>query len=261
MRNIVALRIYLVNIRRANYNCVNRGWDVHMRNQLLIDSLQPVDQRGLHERVLAQLLVAIRNGQLQPGEHLREAEIAERLGLSRGTVREAIRRLEQEGLVVSQPHRGAYIAQLAAGDAAEIYSLRRVLEVFAIELLVPRSSAEVVNGLEAIVREMVAVAESGNRIGHLQLDLRFHEQLCLLSRHRTLHHTWTGLALKLWLVNFQLPSHLDSDLVSRATAHFELVELIRAGQTAAAIFWIQQHVDNRSRRVFDAIGTPPTSGR
>ena len=91
--------------------------------QPMISSLQPVDRRRLHEIVLVQLLSAMRDGQLKQGERLREEQIAAQLGLSRGTVREAIRRLEEDGLVVSEPHRGTFIASLDPAETAEIFAL------------------------------------------------------------------------------------------------------------------------------------------
>ncbi|MGH2457354.1 MAG: GntR family transcriptional regulator [Chloroflexota bacterium] len=218
---------------------------------IMLDSLEPVDHRGLHEAVLTQLLVAIRRGQLGPGERLREAEIAERLGLSRGTVREAIRRLEQEGLVVSQPHRGAYIAKVGVEEAEEIYSLRRVLEAFAVRLAIPNLDEAALAELSETVEAMVDAARSGDRNEHLRIDLKFHEQICVRARHRYLHRVWSGLALKLWLVSFGLRDDTADDRSARARAHFALVDLLRRGDADRAVEWIERHIDARKRQVIE----------
>lgn len=220
---------------------------------LMLDSLEPVDHRGLHEAVLTQLLVAIRRGQLGPGERLREVEIAERLGLSRGTVREAIRRLEQEGLVVSQPHRGSYIAKVGVEDAAEIYSLRRVLEAFAVRLAIPRIDEAALGELTETVRAMVDAARSGDRNEHLRTDLKFHEQICLRGGHQYLHRVWSGLALKLWLVSFGLRDDTADDRSARAKAHFELVDILRRRDSDRAVAWIENHIDARKHQVIEQI--------
>lgn len=220
---------------------------------VMLDSLEPVDHRGLHEAVLTQLLVAIRHGRLGPGERLREAEIAERLGLSRGTVREAIRRLEQEGLVVSQPHRGSYIARVGVEEATEIYSLRRVLEAFAVRLAIPRIDDDALAELSETVQAMVSAARSGDRNEHLRIDLKFHEQICLRGGHQYLHRVWSGLALKLWLVSFGLRDDTADDQSARARAHFELVDILRRRQEDRAVDWIEKHIDARRRLVVEQL--------
>jgi DNA-binding GntR family transcriptional regulator len=217
--------------------------------QSLLSFLRPVERRVLHETVLVQLLMAIRNGQVRPGERIREADIAERLGLSRGTVREALLRLEQDGVVVNQPHRGTYIAPITLQDAVELFSLRRVLESFAVELVVPHITDAALDDLAATVRAMVAAAEASDHAKHRQLDLQFHEQLCLLSGHRHLYKTWAALALKLWLIYFDREGRYTENPVERATAHFELIEILSRRDSAAAKAWIERHIDSRARRV------------
>lgn len=217
--------------------------------QSLLAYLRPVEQRVLHETVLVQLLMAIRNGQVKPGERIREVDIAERLGLSRGTVREALLRLEQDGVVVSQPHRGTFIAPITVEDAAELFSLRRVLESFAVELAVPRITDEAIDDLEATARAMVAAAEKGDHAEHRRLDLEFHEQICLISGHRHLYKAWAALALKLWLIYFDRRGRFVEDPVARSTAHFELIGILRHRDTAAAKDWIERHIANRGQRV------------
>ena len=223
----------------------------------ILASLQPLDRRRLHELVLTQLLIAIQSGHLKQGERLPELEIAERLSLSRGTVREAIRRLEQAGLVVSQPHRGAFITQLSPEDAREIFSLRRLLEAFAVRLAVARVTEEALSELETLTKVMVDLSERGKRIERVRIDLQFHERLCLLSGHRHLHQVWYGLALKLWLVYFDPRSRQGPDVVGRAASHFELIEHLRRGEAEEAVSWIERHIGERGERALDELSTTP----
>lgn len=223
----------------------NAGEPVSIEPSLL-SYLRPVERRVLHETVLVQLLLAIRNGQVRPGERIREVEIADRLGLSRGTVREALLRLEQDGVVVSQPHRGTYIAPITSEDASELFSLRRLLEAFAIELAIPRLSEEALRDLQATARAMVEAASRGDHAEHRLLDLQFHEQICLLSGHRHLYKTWAALVLKLWLIYFDRGGKLVEDSVLRATAHLELIAIFRRGDVAEARAWIERHIDRRA---------------
>ena len=217
----------------------------------LLQSLQPPDRRGLHETVFTQLLSAIRSGQVKQGERLREAEIASRLGLSRGIVREALRRLEQEGLVVSVPHQGARIARLTYDDVVEVFSLRQLLEAFAVRLAIERLTDKGLDDLRSTTQAMVEAAAAGRQVDHLRLDLRFHDQLCQLSGHRHLHKIWSGLALKLWLVNFDPPRPNMDRLVDRARRHFELIDLMERRESEAAVRWIEQHIQHRGSEILE----------
>jgi DNA-binding GntR family transcriptional regulator len=213
----------------------------------LLTDLHPPERRVLHEQVLAQLLDALRHGRLRPGDRLLEAEIAGRLGLSRGAVREAVRRLEQEGLVVTQPHRGTYVVRLTAADVAEVYSLRLLLEAYAVRLAAPRVTPAALAELAAHVEAMAVAAEREDRHEQIRRDQCFHEQICLLSGHRHLHDEWSRLALKLRLVNFTLRPGFGVGARARALAHGELIELLRRGETEAAIGWIEAHIGGRAR--------------
>lgn len=224
--------------------------------QPFLDVLQPPTRRGLHEMVLAQLLEAIRTGQIKQGERLLEADIAERLGMSRGIVREAIRRLEQEGLVVSQPHRGTFITRLTSQDATEIFALRRLLESFAVRLAAERVGELELDQLAGIAGAMVSASERGNRLERVSLDLQFHEQLCVFSGYTHLHRLWSGLTLKLWLIYFDQRSHSGPDLVGRAASHFDLIELLRGHDSEAAVAWIESHIDVRAERALAELASP-----
>jgi DNA-binding GntR family transcriptional regulator len=219
----------------------------------VLSTLNPPARRPLHETVLTQLLLAVRTGKLRQGERLPEAEIAERLSLSRGTVREAIRRLEQEGLVVTLPHRGAYVASVGAEDAAEIFALRRVLESFAVREAARRASPVDLEGLAALVREMQAAAEAGDRVERVRCDLLFHEQLCRLSGNRLLQKFWSSLALKLWLIYLDPRSQPQPDPVRRAAVHFELVDMLRRRDVDGAATWIERHIDQRGQRAVEEL--------
>src|ERR1700722_7725919 len=88
------------------------------------DALEPLRRDSMAEGLAEQLRSGIFPGRLAPGQALREVEIARQLGVSRGPVREAFQRLIQEGLLDAHPARGVFVAQLAAGDIADLYPAR-----------------------------------------------------------------------------------------------------------------------------------------
>lgn len=205
--------------------------------------------------VLGQLLEAVRTGQIKPGERLLEADIAERLELSRGIVREAIRRLEQDGLVISQPHRGTFVTRFSGQDAVEIFTLRRLLESFAVRLAAERVGQSDLENLAGIADEMVRASERGDRRERVRLDLQFHEEICILSGYSHLHRLWSSLALKLWLIYFDQRSSSPPDMVGRAVSHFDLIELLRRHDPAGAAEWIESHIDIRAERAQTDLAT------
>src|SRR5690606_36979494 len=105
--------------------------------------------RGLSADIADRLRTAILSGHFEPGAQLREAHLAQFLGVSRGPVREALVRLEREGIVVIRRNRGAFVAQLSRKDLDEVYTLRVVIERFALE----RAIAFVDDALLSDIRE------------------------------------------------------------------------------------------------------------
>src|SRR5439155_2242489 len=107
-----------------------------------------VHQPQLWEAVLERMRTAILAGDLAPGSKLVETELAERFGTSRGPVREAIRELAREGLVVELPRRGTVVTTLTARDLAEVYAVREALEVAASRSVIASAGDGELRGLE-----------------------------------------------------------------------------------------------------------------
>jgi DNA-binding GntR family transcriptional regulator len=126
------------------------------------------------ERVVQELRESILDGRLRPGERLRQASIASEYGTSRIPVREALRQLASEGLVVLQPHAGGRVARLDLQELDEIYLLREQLEPFAIERSTPHLSDGQLGQLARLVEQMELVADPVDLRPWLALDREFH---------------------------------------------------------------------------------------
>ncbi len=157
--------------------------------------------RTLSEQVAGQLRQAILNGQLKPGQHIVEREIAEAMHLSRGPVRDALKLLENEGLVVRYAHRGTFIAWLSLHDAEEIYSLRETLESLALDYAIKYATDEQIDKLDQIVNQIEA-----SKLGEYTqdeataLDLEFHCMLCTISTHSRVLAAWNALRAQIRLL-------------------------------------------------------------
>jgi DNA-binding GntR family transcriptional regulator len=125
----------------------------------------------LHERVARELRAAILEGRLAPGERIRQEHVAHDFGTSRIPVREALRRLENEGLVTLEPHVGARVARLDIAEHVELYRIRELVEPMVLAESVPRLPEARIDQLADLVEELAAEREQGILV---ELDRRFH---------------------------------------------------------------------------------------
>ena len=139
---------------------------------VVVNSYQP-----LREIVCEVLRDAIRGGILKPGEWLKENDLADELLVSRTPVREAIRKLEQEGYVVTVPRRGAYVASVSIRDINEIFEIRAALEALACELASERITDEEQERLERLLVAIGRAIEEHDMDRIVQTDIEFHELL------------------------------------------------------------------------------------
>lgn len=117
---------------------------------------------------------AMVEGELRPGDRVRQEEIAERLGVSLAPVREALAVLEQEGQVTYLPRRGYFVAELDLGEMREIYALRALLEARAARRALPLLDEDAVRRIELAARDCVDAAAGGEVAAELEANRRFH---------------------------------------------------------------------------------------
>jgi DNA-binding GntR family transcriptional regulator len=157
--------------------------------------------RTLADQVAGQLRQVILNGQLKPGQHIVEREIAEAMHLSRGPVRDALKLLENEGLVVRYAHRGTFVAWLTLRDAEEIYSLRETLERLALDYAIRYATDEQIDELDQIVNQMEQrIGSEYTQDEATALDLKFHYELCRISTHSRVLAAWNALRAQVRLL-------------------------------------------------------------
>ncbi len=190
----------------------------------------------------------------QPGDHLIEAEIARAMGVSHGPVREALRELEAEELIVIEPHRGAFVRAFTAQDVREIYSFRSLLETAMVNLAQARVQPADLDDLQALIERMRAAATDGEIEVEIELDLEFHRRLCALSGHRRMYEAWQRLAspIRLFLA-MAVPTYLPPH--EAAESHAPIVRALRAGDAIAATRYMEQAVGDVGEKIADAMGS------
>jgi DNA-binding GntR family transcriptional regulator len=203
------------------------------------ETLRSLDRTTLRERALVSLRSAIVSGQYQPGDHLGEVEIAERLSISRGTVREALRHLQQEGLLTPGMRGMLRVRTLSTREVRELFRVREALEGLAIsEIIASDNRLEAVAELGTALKELAEEDEFAKRV---QADLHFHARLCELSGNSMLVQTWRHLEGPILIVVMSAENEQRRAAMS-AAHHRPIVEAIERGDSEAATAVLHQHM-------------------
>jgi len=157
--------------------------------------LHPVDARTLRQSVTEAIRQGILQGDLLPGAQVNQAQIAEQLGVSRGPVREALGQLEEEGLIKNVPYKGTYVTEITGDYISELYSIRRVIETFAVRQAVERATPNDLAELRAVLNEMYATAELDDMSRMGTLDIQFHYLICRSAHHSLLIQMWKSIEI------------------------------------------------------------------
>jgi len=151
----------------------------------------PMELRSTLRKDVTEILrQAIIDGTLAPGAELNQAQIAEKLQISRGPVREALGQLEQEGLIRNVPYKGVYVTELTEKYVEELYSLRSALETFALTRGMAHFKSEDLQHLHQIIDEMRKMAQIQDGEQLVNLDLQFHRYIVEKSDHELLINLW-----------------------------------------------------------------------
>jgi DNA-binding GntR family transcriptional regulator len=184
------------------------------------------------EGVYRVLRAAILGGTVPPGGQLRERDIATELGVSRSPLREALTRLEEEGLVVKVPFRGAFVMQVSAQEVAEIASVRLLVEPYAGEL-----AREALRGPDRArftrtLEDLTRATETNDIPASIDAHLHFHRLFYELSGHGVLRGLWNGWETKLRLY-LSVDHRSYGDLHDLAVEHKRLASVALEGDTEA----------------------------
>lgn len=208
-----------------------------------VPALPNLDRSTLRERALVALRTAITTGQYRPGDHLGEVEIAARLSVSRGTVREALRHLQQEGLVVAGARGMLRVQSLSSQEVRELFQVREALEGLAVAQVIASPDRETAVGAlrQALERLSEALEEPENFEAQVEADLAFHALLCELSGNSMLVKTWRHLEGPTRVVVMSAAGERRRAMMS-AAHHLPVVEAIQRGDADAAVGVLREHM-------------------
>jgi DNA-binding GntR family transcriptional regulator len=216
-----------------------------------LGELEPVARRSTVEIISDELRTAIRYGSLEPGGQLGEAELAARLGVSRGPLREAMQRLVQEGLLRSEPHRGLFVVTLDQHDVSDVYTARLAIERAACQLIMRDNRDAAAVALTAALRELVKAARRRDRVAMSDADQAFHEVLVRSSGSQRLERMADTLLVETRMCLHALQEHYPepAELVEE---HRVLVDAIAAGDEPRLLRLIEEHMTDSIQRLSPA---------
>lgn len=213
------------------------------------------ENQALAVSIASRLRDAILAGYFGPGEQLREEPLARSMGVSRGPVREALLRLEREGLVVVRRNRGAFVAQLSSQDLEEVYTLRVAIERLAVQRVARLATEAQLDELQAVVDTMAAHDARGvTEQEAADLDLRFHDLVYLASQHRRLNESWGNLRpqVHILLLNRNVAREDFREFLVRG--HQWIVDALRGRDEERAVATVEDHLRGSYERVAAGFG-------
>jgi DNA-binding GntR family transcriptional regulator len=219
---------------------------------------QPIERpRSLTDIASEAIRAAIVTGQIAMGEQVSEALLATSLGLSKTPVREALLRLQNEGLVQVQPQRGTFVFTLTEGELTHICELRLALESGAVILALERNQTALVSGWAEIISRMETALTLEDPGPYLMLDSQFHECLVECSGNRYFDDAYSRIASKVTTLRLKLGR--DAFHMKKSFAeHKELLALVRAGATDQAQIVLRRHIARKEGSYWEQLSSVPS---
>jgi len=204
----------------------------------------------LRDVVFNTLRQAILTGALKPGERLMEIHLADRLGVSRTPIREAIRKLELEGLVVMIPRKGAQVAKITIKNLKDVLEVRRALDILAVELACERMSEDCKVELKAALDEFANAVKGSNTKDITEADVKFHDIINKSTGNDRLIQLVNNLAEQMY--RYRLEYIKDSSYHDRLVDEHQLIyDAIVSGDKVAAASAAVLHIDNQEKTIIE----------
>ena len=206
----------------------------------------------LRDVVFNTLRKAILRGELKPGERLMEIQLANKLGVSRTPIREAIRKLELEGLVLMIPRKGAEVAQITEKNMQDVLEVRKALAELSVQLACERITPEQVEEMKMAAEDFRKVLKSGDVTKIAEADVKFHDIIFAATNNQRLITLLNNLREQMYRfrVEYLKQKECYPQLLEE---HDKLIALISGGEVEEACELMGCHIDNQASTVSDVI--------
>jgi len=206
--------------------------------------MTPISRSSLHEEVVARLRTAIVEAELAPGSRINERELCERFGVSRTPLREALKVMASEGLVVLLPNRGARVATLTRKDIEDTFAVMACLEALSGELACARIGDEAIAEIRALHYEMLAHHARRDLAAYYRLNERIHEMILAASENPVLIATHASLALRIRRARYT--ADMPRDWWNQAVQeHEQILDALTRRDGAAVGVLLRNHLERK----------------
>lgn len=212
-----------------------------MKIAVVPDVAQPNRER-IADWVYGALRRAIARHELKPGTHLSVPALAERFGVSRSPVREAVQRVVQEGLAMERPHRGAFVTEFSPPELEPLYEVRRSLEGLVARLAAERMTESELQDIDTILEEQERAIRRGDMESHIDRDISFHAAMLKAARNPVLQEMLGRLYGRIRSAMLGRASTTGPDLALKD--HRAIFKAIAARDPDAADKAAQRHVSH-----------------
>lgn len=213
-----------------------------------LDALPRISDDSRRHRVAAALRGEIVARRLRPGDRLVESDLSERMGVSRGPIREALRQLEHEGLVISSPYRGTEVLGVSQEEVEQVLiPIRLILERFAFPHALRRMDEEDFERLEGLIRDISEAAERGDLDQIVGTDIGFHEFVISRSEQPHCSQIWRAIISRV-RAYFYADGLWRENSEEVIDEHRELLHVMRTRDEANVLAEVEKHIHHRPRR-------------
>ena len=202
----------------------------------------------LRDVVFQTLRGAILKGDLKPGERLMELQLASKLGVSRTPIREAIRMLEQEGLAVTIPRKGAEVAKMTEKDMEDVLQIRLSLEALAVRLSCENITPADLQELKVAMEDFEEKTKSGQFVEMAKADVKFHEILYKASNNPKLQQLLSNLREQMY--RYRVEYLKDAAIYPRLIEeHHRMYDALKEKDQKQAVAYVEKHLHNQAEAV------------
>jgi DNA-binding GntR family transcriptional regulator len=188
-------------------------------------------------------------GKLERDVRLTEESLSLQLGISKSPIREALNSLQNEGLIRIEPRRGAYLRQFSVKEAEDLYSLREVLEVYAVSIV--KITPELISELKASIKRTAQFLKSDDKTSHIEEDTRFHGAIAKATENQELCRVLENIQNQIWL--FRCQSY-DLSSSTAPKAHTAILKAFEEGDRRKAQVAMREHISHVRLRLVEFIG-------
>ncbi len=206
----------------------------------------------LRDVVFNTLRQAILRGELKPGERLMEIQLANKLGVSRTPIREAIRKLELEGLVLMIPRRGAEVAEITEKSLRDVLEVRKALEELSVELACERIAEDDIAKLKTAAKEFEETLKTGDVTQYAEADVKFHDIIYFATENQRLIQLLYNLREQMYRYRVE---YLKREEVHQTLLreHEHIIACIEKRDKEGAVDAIVSHIENQEKAVSHTI--------